>query len=117
MSKHWKEKADADKHVDYMSTYHVGGININFEGNKTGEWVYFVRVGSFTFQFVNLEQLDDMIEYVSQKVHPSTKAPNNGLEHYWHSWQERLPKGLLKGPRRDRILTALLKAKTDFTRS
>jgi hypothetical protein len=117
MSKHWKEVADREKHIDYMSTTHIGGINIDFEGNKTDKWVYFVKECSFTFQFVNFEQLDMMIEYFSAKIHPSRRKYNNGLEHYWQYWYERLPKGLIGGTKRERILKALLKARDEFRHS
>ena len=112
MSKHWKEIANKEKHLDYMSTYDVGGMNI--DGIKMGAYIYFVRECSFTFQFASLGQLDEMIEYVSKKTNPSTKVLHNGLEHYWQSWKERLPRGLLKGSKRVRILNALTRAKIDF---
>ena len=69
---------------------------------------------SFTFQFVNLEQLDKAIAYLSKKVHPSTWEFNDGLEHYWQRWYERLPKGLAGGTKRERILKALVRARRTF---
>lgn len=113
MSKHWKEKTDLAVHVDYMSTAHIQGISIESSGKK-GDWVYFVRECSFTFQFVSLEQLEAAISYFSLKVHPSTRRFNNGLEHYWQLWFERLPAGLTGGTKRIRILKALEKALNDF---
>jgi hypothetical protein len=118
MSKHWKEKRNPEIHRDFMSTDQIGGVEVKPVGESPSEeWVFFVRECSFTFQFMDLGQLDEMIDYVSQKIHPSTRRSNDGLEHYWQSWQERLPKGLLKGARREKIAKALLKVKADFENS
>jgi hypothetical protein len=117
MSKHWKEKADPAKHLDLMSASGIGGINIDCDANKTDKWVYFVKECSFTFQFVNLEQLDEAIEYFNKKVHQSTREYNNGLEHYWQRWYERLPKGLTGGTKRERILKAWVRARETFRRT
>lgn len=114
MSKHWKEKTNPEQHVDYMSTNHVQGLSVQNSPEK-GEWVYFVRECSFTFQFVSLNQLKIAKEYFSVKIHPSTKRFNNGLEHYWQSWYERLPAGLTGGTKRERILKALEKALLEFS--
>lgn len=113
MSKHWKEKTDFETHVDYMSTTHIQGLSIESSPER-GEWVYFVRECSFTFQFVSLKQLEKAKEYFSQKIHPSTRKFNNGYEHYWQLWFERLPAGLIGGTKRERILKALEKALIDF---
>ena len=114
MSKHWKEKADPNKHIDYMSTSHVG--RIPYFPKPGSEWVYFVRVCGFEFQFVSLEQVQEAIRYFSKKIQPSTKAYNNGLEHYWQQWYERLPKGFQGGTKRKRILMALIEANLTFRR-
>lgn len=113
MSKHWKERTNPAKHLDFMSTAHVGGLPIDASEEK-GDWVYFVRECSFTFQFASLEQLKKMTEYFSTKVHPSTKTYNDGLEHYWQLWYERIPKGLIGGSKRERIHKALTNALIDF---
>ncbi|MEZ5008086.1 MAG: hypothetical protein R2728_11650 [Chitinophagales bacterium] len=113
MSKHWTEKYDPNIHKDFMSTYHVGGSSIDLNKLTSEKKIYFVRECSFTFQFINLNQLDEMIEFVSSKVQPSSRR-EIGLDHWWHSWKERLPKGLLKGSKRDKILKALEKARLDF---
>jgi hypothetical protein len=114
MSKHWKEKTDNKKHIDFMMTAHIGGFPIEHSKNK-GAWVYFVRECSFTFQFASIEQLKMMIDYFSKKVHPSTRTFNNGLEHYWQMWYERIPKGLAGGSKREKIHKALTKALNEFT--
>lgn len=114
MSKHWKEKTNPEEHIDYMSTNQIDGLSIQNSREK-GEWVYFVRECSFTFQFVSLEQLKTAKAYFSTKVHPSTMRFNNGLEHYWQSWSERLPAGLKGGSKRERILKALEKALQEFS--
>lgn len=112
MSKHWKEQKDPDKHHDLMSTTHIGGIAV--KANEKEPWMYLVRECSFTFQFASLDQLRAMIAYVSVKVHPARRSYNNGIEHYWQHWYERLPKGLLAGPKREKFRKALLKALAEF---
>lgn len=66
---------------------------------------------------MNLEQLDAAIEYFSKKVHQSTREYNNGLEHYWQRWYERLPNGLTGGTKRERILKALVRAREAFRKT
>ncbi|MBK6699944.1 MAG: hypothetical protein IPG55_08585 [Saprospiraceae bacterium] len=113
MSKHWKEKTDPTKHVDFMSSTHLGGIGI--EGSKEkGAWVYFVRECSFTFQFASLRQLKVASDYFSKTVHPSTRRKHDGLEHYWQFWYEKLPKGLIGGSKREKVHKALTKALMEF---
>lgn len=114
MSKHWKEEADPEVHRDYMSTYQVQGNPVKVTNKLVEQYVYFVRECSFTFQFTNLDQLDEMIDYLSKKVHPSTRADHVVIEHWWHSWQERLPSGLLKGKNREKILKAMDRAREEF---
>ena len=113
MSKHWKEKTDPEVHIDYMSTTHIDGMSVKSSAER-GEWVYFVRECSFTFQFVSLNQLEAAKNYFLLKVHPSTRSFNNGLEHYWQKWFERLPAGLNGGTKRERLLKALGKALEEF---
>ena len=113
MSKHWKEKADPEKHIDYMSTAHVGGLPLAASPEKDTPFVYFVRVEGFTFQFVTLTQLESAIAYFSDNPPPS-RAPHNGLEHFWQKWYERLPKGMTKKSKREKIKKALERAQEDF---
>jgi hypothetical protein len=104
----WKEKRDPSKHTDWMSTYHVGGSRPpTLRDSILEEWQYFVRVCGFTFEFCSVEQISECLKYVGQKLHPSSRKPNDGLEHYWQRWSERLPAGLLKEAKRVKIVSAL----------
>ena len=112
MAKHWKEPVDPERHRDFMSTSSVGGIPVN--PKKTDGFVYFVRECGFTFQFANLSQLETALAYFAERLHAPTRAWNNGLEHFWQKWFERLPAGLNGGPKREKIQKALALALADF---
>ena len=114
MSKHWKETADPEKHVDYMSTAHAGGVALKSSPEKDTPYVYFVRVDGFTFRFVTLAQLEMAVAYFSDNP-PTSRADNNGLEHFWQRWYERLPKGMTRKSKRLKVLKALKKAQNDFS--
>ena len=112
----WKEKADPKRHADFMSTSHVGGFPLEAQrDNLLESWVYFVTVEGFTFQFVKIEQIKEAKAYFSQKTHKSTITPGIHLEHYWQNWYERLPKGLTKNSKRQKILKALEQALSEFS--
>lgn len=113
----WKEKADPQKHKDYMSTSWVGGISIpKPKDNLIEKWVYFVKEGGFTFQFTSINQIEECIDYFSTKIHPSTRLNHDIYEHYWQTWHERLPHGITKKGKREKILKALIKAQDKFKR-
>lgn len=115
MGKHWKEKADPTKHRDFMSTYQIGGVPIERSEQLLQQQVYFVKECSFVFCFVNLNQLEEAIDFFSKKTHPARRAYNSGLEHHWQHWSTRLPKGLTANSKREKILKALRKAYIDFS--
>ncbi|OUS29455.1 hypothetical protein A9Q99_10200 [Gammaproteobacteria bacterium 45_16_T64] len=108
MSKVWREIADPKKHVDFMSTRNEGGIPIvASRDNLIEKWVYFANVCDFTFQFSSLDQVVECKEYFSNSVHPSTKERGHDLEHYWHPWYAKLPKGINKGSKREKVIKSL----------
>ena len=111
MARVWTEEIDIEKHRDYMSTFTVGGEPITPEAAKKINKVYFLQQGSIVLQFISYDQLLQMEEYLTQKVHPSTRKFNNGLEHYWQSWEERLPKGMHKLKTKKSILKSIAKLK------
>ena len=78
------------------------------------EWAYFVRVNGFTFEFVSVDQIREALEYCREKVHPARRQPGITLEHYWQRWFERLPKGLLRGKKRDEVVAALERALSEL---
>lgn len=115
MSRHWREKLDSKKHRDYMVSVGDGGIPIKPpKDNLIDRYVYFVEVVGFTFQFSSIAQAYEALEYCQKKVHPSTLTPGIFLEHYWQKWFERLPKGLLRGSKREKVIKALTKAIANF---
>ncbi|MDE3895987.1 MULTISPECIES: hypothetical protein [Vibrio] len=108
MSKIWRELADPKVHSDFMSSYNEGGVPVKkSRDNLLEQWVYFVNVCGFTFQFVSIEQIIECKAYFVQKVHPSTRDSHPPSEHFWHPWYCKLPKGLNKTSNRKRVLKAL----------
>lgn len=68
-----------------------------------------VRVASFTFQFVNLQQLRECLNYYQQKVRPSSRRRSLANSDHWEyqRWFERLPMHLLEDPKRQKVVEAL----------
>ena len=92
-----------------MSSETEGGYAIpKSRDNLIIKWVYFAEVSGFTFQFANMNQVLECKSYFEQKTHPSTIQENhNGLEHYWHPWYCKLPKGMVKNKNRLKVLKAM----------
>lgn len=108
MSNIWREIADPKKHIDFMSTRNEGGVPVDASrDNLIEKWVYCADVCHFTFQFSSLDQVRECKEYFARSVHPSSKEKGHDLEHYWHPWYSRLPKGINKGAKREQVLKAL----------
>jgi hypothetical protein len=49
-----------------------------------------------------------------QDHHGPNRDPNVSREHYWQRWYERLPKGLLAEPKRQKVIKALQNALSEF---
>ena len=114
MPKFWTEPLDPTKHLDFMCGFQApGGVRVDQPAGS--RLVYFVRVCGFTFQFQSIAQLDEALRCFEMPVRPSGRAPHDGLEHYWHSWFERLPAGLSGGSKRGRVVSALKHARSSFT--
>ena len=108
MSKIWREIANPEKHYDFIGNQSVQGIPIEkSRDNLIEKWVYLAEVLNFTFQFANLEQVKECKAYFEKKVHPSTKAHHPKYEHYWQSWNCKLPKGMTKEGNRQIVVNAL----------
>jgi hypothetical protein len=77
--------------------------------------VWQVKVCSFTFSFIAMEQLDACLDYYSKKIHPSSRiyGAQFGGADYWEvqRWFERLPMYLLEEPKRLKVIRALTIAK------
>ncbi|MDH5490881.1 MAG: hypothetical protein OEY14_02800 [Myxococcales bacterium] len=115
MSKHWKEPLDPSRHLDFMSGAEVGGRPRKPPRDPLGEeWAYSVRVNGFTFEFASLDHVRECLAYCREKTHPARRQPGIDLEHYWQRWFERLPKGLLRGDKRERVVGALERALAEF---
>jgi hypothetical protein len=111
----WTEPLDTKRHRDFISTSHIGGMEIEPPRDRLIEQrVYFVEAAGFTFQFVSLGQLRETLGYFEQQIHPSSRKPGVVLEHYWQSWFERLPQWLFEEPRRVKVVSALNRALQAF---
>lgn len=111
MARIWMERADPTRHADFMSTHSIGGVPIHTPRDPLlRPYVLLVTVCGFTFQFHSQAQVNDAIAFFARAIHPSSRQPNVVLEHYWHPWSQRLPKGLTAHSKRVRILSALHKA-------
>lgn len=118
MSRHWKEKLDPTRHKDFMSSSDIGGVPTKPPNdNLIDASAYFVEVCAFRFEFVLLDQLRECLAYFSKRHHGPNRKPNDGLEHYWQLWLERLPKGINAKPKRKKVVMALKLALADFDSS
>jgi hypothetical protein len=91
-----------------MSTRNEGGIPVEASrDNLIEKWVYFADVCNITFQFASIEQVQECKSYFSTPVQASTKETGHELEHYWHPWYSKLPKGINKRSKREKVLKAL----------
>lgn len=115
MARHWREQLDADRHVDWMRTIHVGGFPATPPSDPLIEtWVYFVEVCSFRYEFVSIDQIRECLEYFEERHHGSSRLPGNELEHYWQRWFEKLPRRLLRNQSRVKVVKALEAALSEF---
>jgi hypothetical protein len=115
MARWWTEPLDPNRHRDFMSTCHIGGLPIEPPRDRLIERrVYFVEVAGFTFQFASLDQLSEALTYFEAKVHRSSRVPDVSLEHYWQRWFERLPQWLSEEPRKTRVVAGLSRALRAF---
>ena len=91
-----------------MSTHTEGGIPVEKSKNNLAvKWVYMAEVYGFTFQFADLEQVRICKKYFEANIHPSTRDRHPPHEHYWHPWYGKLPKGLNKKERSQKVIKAL----------
>ena len=107
MSKVWRELADPKKHLDFMKSFNEGGVPVEAANdNLLEKWVYFADVHNFTFQFSSLDQVRECKIYFSKLTLPSTREAGPHLEHYWHAWFSKLPKGMSRKARREKVIKA-----------
>ena len=114
MSRHWREQLDPMVHAEKM-TVDVGGAPVEPPRDRLiTKWVYFVEVASFTFQFHSLEDIQICLDFVRQKIHPTSRRPDVWLEHYWQRWFEKLPQWLFEESKRVKVVAALERAVREF---
>lgn len=111
MAKVWKEELDWSRHQNKMDAPVERRPELNF----VPQWVFFVRVCSFTFEFHTLNQIAECLAYYSQKTHPSSRVGIGSADH-WEAqrWFERLPMYLMEEPKRQKVVKALATALEQF---
>ena len=115
MAKFWKEPLDPSRHHDH---FYPGGPRPRAAGPRDVGFSYFVRVVGFTFEFASVDQIGECLSFLQTRIHPSSRAPVFAPEKgEWQAWHERLPKRVLKGSKRERVISALCDALSAFTAS
>lgn len=114
----WKEKLDPSRHRDFMTrtmpNHTRGGSPVPApRDNLLEQWVYFIKVCSFTFEFHSLAQIQECLAYFSQKLYPNRRIHIEFGER-WIPWYERLPQRLFEEPKRQRVIKALQQALDEF---
>jgi hypothetical protein len=111
MAKIWKEEHDPSRHSNKMDA----PVKYGPQMGGLSQWVYFVRVCSFTFEFHSREQIETCLEYYSKKIHPSSRIDIAAADSWEvQRWFERLPMYLLEEPKRQQVAEALASALEEF---
>ena len=111
-SGHWSESFD-------LHGYHgLPGHDVSPDPKLVPVWTYFVEVCGFTFRFGSVAQIEAVLEYYRQKLHPSSRLPDSDWLRAEHDvaqrWYERLPGYLREEPKRVRVVKALERALAEF---
>ena len=124
MAKNWKEEIPRIEYEarqdfpysNHMDTFLCGGWNPPrpTRSKLIPQWVYYVRVCGFTFEFYSVADIRTCREHFARKVEPSSARPHDGLEHYWQSWWERLPLWIKAESKRTKVVKALDQAIEEF---
>ena len=121
MARWWKEPYDPQKHgnamPDIIGERYPSDGGHRADGGLLPEHVIFVRVARFTFLFLSLEQLRACLAYFERKLHPSSRLPIGGADHWEvQRWFDRLPRGLMNEHKRPKVVNALRTALEEYER-
>lgn len=111
MAKIWKEKYDGRRYGDMDP-----GILPQYARSLVNRELICIDVCSFTFKFVNKDEILQYITFFEKRTHPTSRVPESMLPdctfRHWHSqrWYERLPLYLQEDAKREKVLKALHKA-------
>ena len=115
MARIWKEEYNPEQHKNQM--WGAGWRPGEGELPPNREWVYFVHVCSFTFEFHSLRQVEACLEFYSTKILPDSRFDIEAADHWEvQSWQQRLPLYLRQEAKRHRVVKALTKALIEFSK-
>ena len=116
MPKYWTEKLD----IEQWRIAH-GGKERTYNGQIIDNLVcpvsYCVRVCGFTFKFSCIEEIQEYIEYFSEKTHDSTRVKETYLFDHYDAQTKftRLPMQLKSNQKRPKVLKALRRALDEFS--
>ncbi len=119
VARFWKERYASNRHSNKMKGECDGvrqcDCGLTPRDNLLVQWVYFVNVCQFDFQFLSLRQLEVCLEYFRKKI-PGSSRVDIGAADHWEvqRWYERLPTGLRREPNRLKIVNALERASIAF---
>ncbi len=113
MSKQWKESytREAAEAVGIQDYEHCKIL-----GDPDSQWIYYVRVCGFTFGFFSLEMILEYRDFYSRKLAPSTLGQAAAAVGQGQSKFDRLPLRLRRSGKREKVLAALEKAITYFSK-
>lgn len=115
MARHWREEYDSHRHRNRM--WGPGTeVHESPDPHIVPQWVYFVRVCGFTFEFFSTRQLQTCLRFFEERVHPSSRLPSDGSCDHWETqrWFEKLPLRLSEESKRTRVVKALQQALGEF---
>jgi hypothetical protein len=111
-SGHWSEA------FDLHGFQGLPGHDVSPDPKLVPVWTYFVEVCGFTFRFGSVAQIETVLAYYRQKLHPSSRLPDSRWLRAEHDvaqrWYERLPGYLREEPKRVRVVAALERALAEF---
>jgi hypothetical protein len=110
----WKEKFDWTRHQNK-----IDGLprETGKSSNLIPQWVYFVSVCSFTFEFHSLDQIKACLDFYSKKIHASSRRDIGAADHWeCERWFERLPMYLQEESKRGEVCKALTRAIKNFSK-
>jgi len=110
MPRYWKEPNTGSQYGDKSSE----PLPAQARGLVVRNFIC-VSVCSFTFRFVDKDEIREYILFFEKKTHPSSALPiPESADSFlrWHSqrWYERLPMYLQEEGKREKVLKALRKA-------
>ena len=102
------QKLNPKIHFDFISSSGCGGVQIKKPLVINNEEVVIVlNIKEHQLIFTDFNQLLQAKDFFKLKLRPSDRGTLNKLEHYWQIWHNRLPKEVIKGSNKEKIVNAI----------